>query len=122
MPAPRATIVDVARQAEIPMATIPAVLNHTKRASKDGGSRVQQAVGRLNYWPSHLARGRRRKRTATVGLLLAGIATSPVNQLLKGLVDALAEQDDAALLATRKAARYRMARRSGGYCRDRLTG
>lgn len=54
---PRATIVDVARQADIPMATVPDVLNHTKRVSKDGRSRVQQAVGRLNYWPSHLPVG-----------------------------------------------------------------
>lgn len=118
----RVTIVDVARAAGVSIATVSHVLNGTKPVSADARARVETAVSRLDYRPSHLARGLRRRRTATVGLLLSRIATSPIHVLLKGLVDALAQTGDAALLADSEGSEVREAEEIRRFMQRQIDG
>lgn len=95
----RSTIIDVAREAGVSIASVSHVLNGTKAVSPALRAKVEEAIAHLGYRPSHLASSLRRQRSATVGILLANMAGSHVNGMLKGVVDALAEHGFAALLA-----------------------
>ncbi len=106
---PRVTIVDVARQAGVSISTVSHVLNGTKAVSPEARRRVEEAIRGLDYRPSHLARSLRRRQSATVGVLLTNMASSPVNLLLKGIVDALAGRGYAALLADSEGSEQREA-------------
>ena len=59
-----ATIVNVARQAGVSVATVSHVLNGTRFVSKQLTRRVLQAAEALNYEPNVLARGLRSHRDA----------------------------------------------------------
>lgn len=95
----KVTIIDVARAAGVSIATVSHVLNGTKTVSEDLRQRVHVAVTGLDYRPSHHARSLRRKRSATVGVLLSGMANKPINQLLKGIVDTLTARGNSTLIA-----------------------
>ncbi|MBI3325917.1 MAG: LacI family DNA-binding transcriptional regulator [Nitrospinae bacterium] len=69
-----ATIVDVARQAGVSVATVSHVLNRTRFVSKQLTRRVLQAAETLHYEPNVLARGLRSRQTRAVGLILPDVA------------------------------------------------
>jgi LacI family transcriptional regulator len=69
-----ATIVDVAREAEVSVATVSHVLNRTRFVSKQLTRRVLQAAEALNYAPNVLARGLRSRQTRAIGLILPDLA------------------------------------------------
>jgi LacI family transcriptional regulator len=69
-----ATIVNVARQAGVSVATVSHVLNQTRFVSKQLTRRVLQAAEALNYEPNVLARGLRSRQTRAIGLILPDIA------------------------------------------------
>jgi LacI family transcriptional regulator, galactose operon repressor len=74
-----ATIHDVARRAAVSSATVSLVLNEVvdSRISEATAARVRSAAAELGYAPNWLARGLRRRRTDTIGLLSDKIATTP---------------------------------------------
>ncbi|MGH8057079.1 MAG: LacI family DNA-binding transcriptional regulator [Candidatus Entotheonellia bacterium] len=69
-----ATIVDVARQAGVSVATVSHVLNRTRFVSKPLTRRVLRAAEALNYAPNALARGLRSRQTRAIGLILPDVA------------------------------------------------
>jgi len=64
------SIKTVAEQANVSIATVSRVLNHSKYVSPDVEKRVLDAVATLNYHPNAPARNLRRQRTLSVGILL----------------------------------------------------
>jgi LacI family transcriptional regulator, galactose operon repressor len=73
-----ATIHDVARRAAVSSATVSLVLNDVDaRISEATAARVRTAAAELGYAPNGLARGLRRRRTDTIGLVSDHIATTP---------------------------------------------
>jgi LacI family transcriptional regulator len=65
-----ATIKQVARYAEVSVATVSRVINKTGYVSDDLQQRVYQAMDTLNYKPSALAQSLRNQRTQVVGVLI----------------------------------------------------
>ena len=64
------TIRDVARLAGVSVTTVSHVLNGSRYVEPETKGRVRRAVEQLGYRPNLLARGLRRRETATIGLLI----------------------------------------------------
>jgi len=85
----RVRISDVAAAAGVSVTTVSLVLNDVEsRISQETRDRVRAAATAVGYEPSALARGLRRQRTKTVGLISDQIATTPfAGRMLAGAQD-----------------------------------
>lgn len=70
------TIKDIARAADVSVATVSYVLNDTRYVSPDKKERVLRAVQELNYVPNAVARGLRVRESKTISLIVSDI-TNP---------------------------------------------
>ncbi|WP_027417610.1 LacI family DNA-binding transcriptional regulator [Aneurinibacillus terranovensis] len=68
------TIYDVAREAEVSIATVSKVINNTGRISDKTRKKVMDVMDRLGYRPSIVASALTGKRTYTIGLLIPDLA------------------------------------------------
>jgi LacI family transcriptional regulator len=91
MSAPRPTIADVARLAEVSIATVSRVLNHSVPVDAATAERVRAAVAKLSYVPHSAARTLASRRTDTLGLLLPEIGGEFFQPLLRGIESASSE-------------------------------
>jgi|HigsolmetaGSP11D_1036233.scaffolds.fasta_scaffold00842_11 LacI family transcriptional regulator len=80
-------IKQVAREAGVSTATVSRVLNDSGYASKEARERVYQAIERLNYRPSAIARSLKQDRTSTIGILVPDISNPYFMQMSKGIED-----------------------------------
>ncbi len=81
----RATIADVARRADVSIATVSRVINRTGPVAQGTAARVQVAIAELNYVPHAAARGLASRRTNTLGLLIYSISSPFLVPLLRGI-------------------------------------
>ena len=79
------TIMDVAHQAQVSIATVSRVLNGNPTVQADYADRVRQAMEELQFVPRPAARVLAGKRTNTIGLLLPEISGAFFSPLLKGI-------------------------------------
>jgi LacI family transcriptional regulator len=84
------TIADVARSAGVSRATVSRYLNKTLDLPADTASRIDQAVQKLKYRPNRIARGLKRGKTDSLGLVVPDIA-NPFYGALASHVEAEAE-------------------------------
>jgi LacI family transcriptional regulator len=66
----RPTIKDVAKMADVSIATVSLVLNNNQRISKETRRKVNKAIETLNYHPSRSARGLVSRKTGNLGFIL----------------------------------------------------
>lgn len=66
------TIRDVAREAEVSVATVSRVMNNTAKVNEETRERVLGVMQSLNYVPSPAARSMRFQRTPSVEIILSG--------------------------------------------------
>ncbi|HUX60525.1 MAG TPA: LacI family DNA-binding transcriptional regulator [Ignavibacteriaceae bacterium] len=64
------TIKDVAKMANVSIATVSLVVHNHKRISQETKNKVLTAIEQLNYHPSHSARGLVRRNSGNVGFVL----------------------------------------------------
>ena len=89
-PCPRAprkrnvTIKDIAREAEVSIASVSRVLNNVGRVSNGTRARIRSIAERLRYVPHEGARSLIRNRTATVGMVLPDLHGEFFSELLRG--------------------------------------
>ncbi len=95
----RATIIEVARAAEVSPATVSRVLTGTKPVSADLERRVRAAVERLGYRPNPAAQGLLRGTTHTVGVIVPDLSNPYFAEVLKGVTDAAEHADFRTLVA-----------------------
>jgi DNA-binding LacI/PurR family transcriptional regulator len=91
----KATINDVARLAEVSVATVSYVLNKNqkKSISAETTKRVLDAAKQLNYVSNSAAKTLQSSRTNCIGVVLYQSLTLPRHaQILQGMIDALQEQ------------------------------
>jgi DNA-binding LacI/PurR family transcriptional regulator len=69
-----AVIKDVAKIAGVSIGTVSRYLNHPKTVKADTVARITEAIERLNYKPSVLARSMRTKRSKQIALIVPDIA------------------------------------------------
>ena len=66
----RPTIKDVAKMADVSIATVSLVLNNNQRISKETRKKVNKVIETLNYHPSRSARGLVLRKTGNLGFIL----------------------------------------------------
>ena len=79
------TIADVARHADVSIATVSRVLNGTTPVQPEKADRVRLAMEKLQFIPRHAARVLASRRTNTIGLLLPEISGAFFSPMLKGI-------------------------------------
>ncbi|MBN2324228.1 MAG: LacI family DNA-binding transcriptional regulator [Spirochaetes bacterium] len=95
-----ANISDVAKKAGVSKATVSRVLNNTAVVNKDTKKRVLEAIESLNYTPSFLAKGMRRKKTSTFGVIIPDFRNPYYSELLKSIEEEARKHDYIALICT----------------------
>lgn len=86
------TLSDVARTAGVTSMTVSRVVNQTGYVSEETREKVLRVVKELNYRRNGLARGLKRQRTDTVGLVLGDIANPFAAELARAVRDFTAQR------------------------------
>ncbi|WP_062354935.1 catabolite control protein A [Bacillus kwashiorkori] len=81
------TIYDVAREANVSMATVSRVVNGNPNVKPATRKKVLEVIDRLGYRPNAVARGLASKRTTTVGVIIPDISNTFFAELARGIED-----------------------------------
>ncbi|MTJ84376.1 MAG: LacI family transcriptional regulator [Telmatospirillum sp.] len=82
-----ATIRDVAREAGVSTSTVSHVINRTRYVAPDTVRQVRDAIERLGYAPSEIARALKIRRTHTIGMIVPSSANPFFGEVLRGVED-----------------------------------
>ena len=81
------TIYDVAREANVSMATVSRVVNGNQNVKPATRKKVLDSIERLGYRPNAVARGFASKKTTTIGVIVPDISKSFYAELSRGIAD-----------------------------------
>lgn len=87
-----ATIVEVARRANVSIATVSNVIRGTRRVSPKSSERVQAAIRELNYSPNEIARSLKVKQTRMLAMVLPDITNPFFPEIIRGAEDSAFER------------------------------
>jgi DNA-binding LacI/PurR family transcriptional regulator len=85
------TIKDVAREAGVSIATVSYVLNDSGAVSKNTRQRVLQAVAKLGYRPSVIAKGLQARESRMIGYSWRPVPPDQFNPILEKFIHGMAE-------------------------------
>lgn len=94
------TIKDVAKRANVSIATVSAVINNNKFVSEELKERVDVAIQELGYRPNKLARSLKKKKTYLIGVIVTEITNPFYPLMLKGVEDAASSNNYNLILST----------------------
>ena len=83
----RVTIYEVAKEADVSLATVSRVINGSSLVKKDTNERVQEAIKRLGYRPNAIAQGLALQKTTTIALVIPEASFSYTGKVINGLMD-----------------------------------
>ncbi len=83
------TIKDVAKRANVSVATVSRVINNTGYVNVETRKLVENAIKELGYVPNELARSLFRKRSNIIGLIVPHISTYFFAELIEAIEDAV---------------------------------
>ena len=86
------TIKDVAKKANVSVATVSRVINNTGYVNHETRKIVQDVIEELNYVPNELARSLFRKKSNIIGLIVPHISTYFFAELIESLEDAITKK------------------------------
>jgi LacI family transcriptional regulator len=92
------TIKDVARKANVSIATVSRILNGQTGYSEKTKIKVLNVIEELGYSPNAVARGLINKRTHTIGVLFPKLSSSLVTDLLDGIEKAASENGSSVIV------------------------
>src|SRR5690606_8643057 len=82
------TIIDVAKRAGVSKSTVSQYLNgRYEYMGADTRERIKQAVEELGYRPNTIARSLKKKKTKTIGVILANILYSFSTKVIRAIED-----------------------------------
>ena len=81
------TIYDVAREADVSMATVSRVVNGNPNVKPATRKKVLEVIERLEYRPNAVARGLASKKTTTVGVIIPDVSNMFFASLARGIDD-----------------------------------
>lgn len=93
------TIGEVAKHANVSIATVSRVLNQTVGVADQTSARVLAAVAELGYVPQNAARNLAQGKTKTLGLVLPDASADFYSPLLRGITEAAAQAGYDVLIA-----------------------
>ena len=94
------TIIDVARQAGVSIATVSRVIHGSSLVSESTSLRVQQAMADLSYTPNVVARGLVTQRSQAVGLVITSMADPFFPPIVQGVEETAIDHGYSVLLCT----------------------
>ncbi len=80
-------IKDVAREANVSVATVSRVLNNVPLVNDDTKKRVQDAIKRTGYKPNAIARSLKMQKTNTFGIMIPDITSPYYTEIVRGVED-----------------------------------
>ncbi len=86
------TIKDVAKKANVSVATVSRVINNTGYVNEETRKMVQDAINELEYVPNELARSLFRKTSNIIGLIVPHISTYFFAELIESIEDAVTKK------------------------------
>lgn len=92
------TIKDVAKKANVSIATVSRILNGQVGYSEKTKIKVMKVIEELGYSPNAVARGLINKRTHTIGVLFPKLSSSLVTDLLDGIEKAANESGSSVIV------------------------
>lgn len=84
-PRPGATIVDVARMANVSVSTVSHVVNETRPVRPETRERVTAAIAATRYLQDGVARALRRSRTDSIGLIVSDTGQHVFAEMVRGV-------------------------------------
>jgi LacI family transcriptional regulator len=82
------TMHDIARLAEVSVATVSAVVNNKGTVSQKLTARVQRAIAAVSFRPHRVARGLRSGRTHLLGMVIQDLTNPFFTEVIRGVEDA----------------------------------
>ncbi|MET3729153.1 LacI family transcriptional regulator [Fictibacillus halophilus] len=82
------TIKDVAKHANVSIATVSRIVNGLPGYSEETKKKVQRSIEALGYQPNAIARGLINKRTQTIGVLFPDVSGMLSSEVLEGVENA----------------------------------
>jgi len=79
------TIEDIAKEANVSIATVSRVINNTKAVSPELRERVHEVIRKRNFKPNPLAKGLITNRTNIIGIVVPDISNPIFGSLTKGI-------------------------------------
>lgn len=83
----RATIYEVAKKANVSLATVSRVINHKGNVNEETAKLVRDAISELGYIPSGVAQGLATRSTTNIGIVLPSPNYVYINKILAGMLD-----------------------------------
>ncbi|GLB60321.1 LacI family DNA-binding transcriptional regulator [Cytobacillus sp. NCCP-133] len=83
----KTTIYDVAREANVSIATVSKVLNNSGRIGEETRGKVMEIIKKLNYQPNKMASALTGKQTYSIGLLIPDLANPFFAELARSIED-----------------------------------
>ncbi|MBO8163431.1 MAG: LacI family DNA-binding transcriptional regulator [Brevibacillus sp.] len=102
------TIKDVAKRANVSIATVSRVINNKPWASEEAKQRVWRAIKELGYEPNALARGLVSGRSNTIGVLIPDVSNLFFAEVFRGMEDAVHERNSNVFICNTDSNRTRM--------------
>jgi DNA-binding LacI/PurR family transcriptional regulator len=94
------TIKEVAKKANVSIATVSAVINKNKFVSDDLITRVDEAIKDLGYRPNKVARSLKKKETNIIGVVVTEITNPFYPLMFKGVEDVAIDSGYSVMLCT----------------------
>jgi DNA-binding LacI/PurR family transcriptional regulator len=89
----RPTIRDVAAHAGVSVATVSYVVNGTRTVADGTRERVESAIATLGFEPNSAARGLKRRRASSIGLVVPDLLNQFFAELAAGIEETAAKRD-----------------------------
>lgn len=83
----RVTIYDVAKEADVSLATVSRVINGSDVVREDTREKVQEAIEKLGYKPNAIAQGLALQKTTTIALVVPEASFFYTGQIINGFID-----------------------------------
>ncbi|MGI6109947.1 MAG: LacI family DNA-binding transcriptional regulator [Eubacteriaceae bacterium] len=80
-------IVDVAREANVSVATVSRVVNNIPLVNEETKERVLEAIKKTGYKPNAIARSLKIQRTDTLGIMIPDISNPLYTEMVRGVED-----------------------------------
>ncbi|MBQ4176147.1 MAG: LacI family DNA-binding transcriptional regulator [Lachnospiraceae bacterium] len=81
------TIADIAREANVSIATVSRVINGTKAVSPELKQRVMETVEKHHFMPNTFARGLAKDESSMIGVIVTDISNNVISTTIKGIND-----------------------------------
>ncbi|MEK3857298.1 LacI family DNA-binding transcriptional regulator [Cytobacillus sp. FSL H8-0458] len=79
------TMKDIAREANVSIATVSHVINGTKKISDEKHNKIMELIRKYNYIPNSTAKNLRQQTTMTAGLIVSSFPDSFVTEMVYGI-------------------------------------